>query len=276
MFRILSIDWDVFHDMTSFMPGGMECEQDWVVEYSRWEGEFANGIYKMAFHEYDLLREYLKQLNQPVHIADDHHVIYNLVPRGSDVHLVHLDFHGDAGLCEKEPKYIPSKGFIWKPKSLWCGNWISALISWNDCKVRTDWRQLHSKHDGKPGVLIPGDQRVEMGMTWRQGFDYVFQGHYDLVFLCQSYLYSPPHMNHYFRLLVDTCREPVIDKHRPPFYPTYTNRYESLRKYERAYFPTGQETAEEMDAIHDDDDLSVIWPVEQLRNIKDCCPIYRR
>ena len=254
---VLSIDWDVFHDMTQFMPGTMRCEVSWVVEYSRWEGEFKH-CYKFAYDEFELLKQYLAGLNQPVHVAEDHGRLFHLIDWEADCALVNLDFHSDVWDCPDITR-------------LCCGNWMSALVKYKGVRFDVDWRQLHSK--GIHGLPIDED---EIKMRHSIGFNGVFDREYDLVFLCQSYDYSPPHMNHRFRELVDACADPRIPAADMPYYPTYSEAHQEACFSDYVYVPTGKETPEEMDKIHDDEELLVIWPVSQIRDIPDCDPKFRQ
>ena len=254
---VLSIDWDVFHDMTQFMPGAMSCQIDWVVEYSRWEGEFKH-TYKFAYEEFELLKRYLHGLNQPVYIAEDHGRLYHLIEENTECALVNLDFHSDATECQGLDR-------------LACGNWMSALAQYKGVKVSTDWRQLHSK-----GVYgLPEDESL-IDMWHAIGFNGVFEREYDLVFLCQSFDFSPPHMNHRFRELVDACPDARVLPGDMPYYPTYSECHQNACFSDYVYVPTGKEAPEEMDRIHDDEDLYVIWPVSQIRYLPDCDPEFRK
>jgi len=187
VFRVLSIDWDVFHDMTQFMPEAMAAEVDWVVEYFRWEGSFKHD-YKFAETEFQQVKEFLARQNQPIYFADDHSSIYNLIDTNTCVELTNLDFHSDM--------YAIKDG-EGNRKPLDCGNWMLYLVTDKRCTVNVDWRQLHTKGDS-------GETEYS-GITWTHaiGFEGVFDEEYDLIFVCQSADYSPPHKNHRFRELID-------------------------------------------------------------------------
>ena len=257
-FSALSIDWDVFHDLRQFMPSDMSCCFDWVVEYSRWSGDF-NNSYRFQNEEFKLLKEYLSGLDQKVFVAENHMYLYDLVPEGANVHITNLDFHEDSVNC-------PSV------ELLSCANWLSALRRFKDCSVVVDWRQIHTK--GKFDATLRDNT---LDISHSLGFDGVFDKNYDLVFISQSYPWSPPHMNHRFRELLDVCEFPVLVEECPPVYYTYTERYELTKtEFEWGYFPTGSESAEELDKIHDDEELHVVWPVSVIAGLVECDPRYRR
>ena len=253
----LSIDFDVFSDMTQFMPGAMQCEWDWVIEYSRWEGDFVHG-FKFDYIAFEEVKDFLRRQKQKVYIAEDHKKLYDIVPADSVVRLVNLDFHEDAAVCKPADKID-------------CGNWISALRQYKRCSIKVDWRQLHTK-----GQFDQSRRDDKLEVNHSIGFKDIFNKAYDLIFLCQSYMYSPAHMNHRFRELIEVCFEPEIFKDSEPIYESYTERLAYASTYDRAYSPTGKETPEQMDKIYDDHEICVIYPVTQISNLKDCDPLYRR
>ena len=261
--RMLSIDWDVFHDMTQFMPGSMECQEDWIVEYSRWEGEFKHS-YKFATKEFECFKKYLSSVTQIVYIAEDHKELYHLIERDTEVHVTNLDFHDDMYEIDKV-------------RGAECGSWASALVELKDCDVTIDWRQLYTK-----GLISKQrSEYLDKRIKWshQMGFDTVFNQTYDIIFLCRSWDFSPPHMGHKFRELQECCDWRLVGE--SIIWPSYTDRYEYWRDgkmgfIEPFYFPTGQETAEEMDAIHDDHDNLVVHPVSQISNLPECDPLFRQ
>jgi len=259
--RVLSIDWDVFHDITQFMPGSMTPRVDWVVEYCWFEGEFKH-LYKFAETEFQQAKEFLAKQTQPIYFADDHSSIYNLIDANTHVELTNLDFHSDM---------YPIRDKEGNKKPLDCGNWMLYLVVDKRCTVNVDWRQLHSKGDS--------GETEYTGITWTHalGFEGVFDKDYDLIFVCQSAEYSPPHKNHRFRELIDSCRGGRICEEKPPYYPSYTERVAFASEDKQVYIPTGNETQEEMDEIHDDHDNLVVTPdLTLVLTMPDCDPLYRK
>lgn len=265
--NVLSIDWDVFHDMRQFMPGSMECQIDWIVEYSRWSGDFVHS-YKFFKEEYLQLMKYISRVRVPVYFADDHKDITNVIPQGSSVSLTNLDYHCDTGLYED---------------FLHCGNWMSYLKRKCDCEVELKWHDLFCKN-------LEGWDKSGLDSSFPfkpiQNFDGVFDKDYHLIFICQSYLYSPPHMGHYLKDLVKACKNPVISKTSPMFFPTYSERWvkfydeylKGVNNYSpyTMYFPTGKETDRQMDEIYDDHDNLIIHGVDILESFPDCDEHYRQ
>jgi hypothetical protein len=274
--KVLSVDWDVFHDMTQFMPGAMSCQEDWIVEYSRWTGEWRVS-YKFHEEEFQQLKAFLKTYNGRVHFAEDHQDLYHVMPFYRDIDLVHLDFHKDASPCES---YNDLKGIVILDGYLDCGNWISALKRYKRCTFKKiDWRQLHSKHHGDDSILGGSPADMGLNITWSMGFQGVFQQQYDFVFVCQSWIYSPPHMGHRMRELQEVCSNLTMSTRSPLIFPSYDQRKEHWSGgrqgfVEPFYFPTGKESELEMDEIHDDHDNLVVHDRSTLDWLKVCDPLW--
>jgi len=137
----------------------MECQEDWVVEYSRWGGEFKNGIYKFHEREFQQVKAFLTGATQIIYFAEDHKELFSLIERDYRVHITNLDFHDDL---------FPYK----RINKVACGSWASALVELKDCEVVMDWRQLHTKGIERLQKPYPENQR-DMRIKWSHslGFD---------------------------------------------------------------------------------------------------------
>jgi hypothetical protein len=246
------------------MSGAMECQEDWVVEYSRWSGEFANGDYKFHLKEFEDLKNYLSRFGKNVYIAEDHKMLYKLVERDTEVHITNLDFHPDLGVVDRS--------------NIACGTWASALVDLKDCNVTIDWRQLHTK-----GIHMIDDEndRVDKRIKWSHslGLSKVFSREYDLIFICQSWLFSPPHMGHKFRELMESCVSYTLMEESLPVFPSYTERYMYWSKGRTGhvnpfYFPTGEESRTVMDEIYDNHDVLVVQDLDILFGLDECDPMW--
>jgi hypothetical protein len=209
------------------------------------------------YRQYGQLRDFLEKVNQPVYFAEDHGEIAKLLPSNTKMRITNLDYHHD----------------FWEYKGgLDCATWLSYLRKEKMCRLSIDWRRLFKKEGDMFNNLDEALIRDSV-----MDFDGVFDRKYDLIFVCQSYTFSPPHMGHYFKKLIDVCSNSIISEDSPPIYLTYTEECERLKESsgDDIYFVNGEESDGFLDDLLDNE-IKLINNFSALTLIGDCDPEYRR
>ena len=198
-FKVLSIDWDYFVDcpidfkMTNFPDGGNEnlpdsiLDQVWMTRY----GQCSKlKDVKLDTKELVKLRILLKNIVFPttmVVIADSHKDIYQYLKEFRKtklpMELYNIDFHHDV--------------YDFQEDAVDCGNWLRMLMRDGNSHEQdkftwvrredSDLSRYESINDGSV-VGIPSDIQMTP---------------FQLVFLCRSGVWSPPHLDKEFLSL---CR----------------------------------------------------------------------
>lgn len=189
--RILSIDFDYFIDTTMEIremnfPDGNDnfspkiTEIIWNRCYDFYEGLNKIGVIK----DYDKMCEFLKNLKSgKVLFADSHREIekfFSEVKQNEDLELIHIDFHHDM--------------YITGGETLDCGNWLRFLA------------------ELKPNLNVTWIRRSDSDTTSLCGdFPYkhttdisTVQGEFDLIFVCFSSPWTPPHLHDHFLKMCGT------------------------------------------------------------------------
>jgi len=260
--RVLSIDWDVFHDTTNFMPNALMCELDWTLEYLYYSDKF-NTHYKFAFKEFNSLKDFLAKQRQSIYFAEKHSEIYKLIPKYSDIHLTNLDFHSDLLSINIH------EGF-----RLHCGNWVSALHKEKRCSIEYLWVQLHIGDNPHLQKLLKHNDKC-IRYSHQRGFENIFDKNYDLIFICQSVSYSPPHMNHRFREMIDCCYDAKISEENPPLYPNFEGQIDSLLQLNGINSTLEKGIQEILYKLNDDARADFIAELSlRLESFEECDPLY--
>lgn len=198
MKRVLSIDFDYFVNATSrqrtlFPDGGFEYSQEvnrivWVMTYAgpvnRWAGKLSS---VSVFEEplgivQDIL---LHHLTKDFMIADSHVHAYQFIKDhlapGETAEVYNVDFHHDT----------------YPGTELHCGNWLRLLIEEGTVRQKDAyWVNQGEDSDAEYNMaqIIPLEKLPAEG--------------YDLIFICRSSWWTPPHLDEYFiRFLV----RPLLD-----------------------------------------------------------------
>lgn len=194
--RVLSIDWDYFIDasndfrMSHFPDGGTEnlpakmLDLVWISRYGY------KGLEQVKVDTSELLklRELLRKIIKPytkVVIADSHKDIYkyveNLSKSNLSMELYNIDFHHDV--------------YDFGNENVDCGNWLRKCIE----KQGTDQNKFVwvRREDSQLSGLELIDNSSVVGISED------LSGGFQLVFLCRSSAWSPPHLDDKFLSL---CR----------------------------------------------------------------------
>jgi hypothetical protein len=201
MKRILSIDWDYFVDVNDkertllFPDGGTEfisgtlSDMIWGMRYLdsiRFNEKSPNEFRKLTDipikPEYKKLRKVIRDQDSsvPVMVVDSHsHIVQfleDVYPDETDFEIYNIDFHHDI--------YGTSRG-----EDINCGNWLRILIESGKVSkvvwVRDKDSDMYEK-DKSLGVEDVLDFDVLVGL----GFE--------VIYLCRSCVWSPPHLDKWF------------------------------------------------------------------------------
>lgn len=191
--RILSIDFDYFVD-TDIDTRNM-CFPDGHDNFSPTLTEFIWGR-RYEFHrelidleviaDYEIMCQFLKNLRGgKVLIADSHREIaqfFKEIKADEDLELINIDFHHDL--------------YITGGNNLDCGNWLRFLADLKpDANIK--WvRREDSDVDSLSGTF-PYEHTTEISEV---------QGEFDLIFLCFSSPWTPPHLKPHFDVMCNCVK----------------------------------------------------------------------
>ena len=196
--KFLSIDWDYFIDATAderailFPDGGNENMPESLKKYV-WDSRYGDPRLEKVGIDQDALK-YIRKLCRAFcgdcFITESHKYAFDFIMENTtpneQFEVYNIDFHHDL--------------YDFGHKKVNCGNWVTKLKEkrpnmkyvWVN---RADSEQL-SKVEVKVDILQMSFDAFES----RCGND--FQGLFNHLFLCRSDMWSPPHLDKYFRRLV--------------------------------------------------------------------------
>lgn len=222
--KILSIDFDYFQDVTreqlELYPDGVDnptalSEIVWAGHYASSADEL-NAIGVME-NELELLEQLLleQSCDVPVMIANSHKHIYDFIREHDDkepMELVNADMHHD--IVNRNP-------------DLDCGNWITHLCNRqkeNEKGLDFSWlaNPVSLNMFGLDDLFGENGRAEQLLKT---SFSELKGQSFDLIYLCRSDTWTPPHLDKYFTELCDVIRsnfenitmEKGIDKPRTEY-----------------------------------------------------------
>lgn len=195
-FRVLSIDFDFFPDVSKkaliYYPDGLDLPTDiseivWSTRYTSNGCPIADitinqGLYNQML---DILSR--QSFNIPVMIANSHAKAYDFIIEyynDKPIELCNVDFHHDLINGNEEMD---------------CGNWISHLI--HDYPVQ-DFKWIARK-TAIDCYNIKKQEQTELHIEF--DFQSIIEKNFDMVFLCRSDCWLPPHLDSYFDNMVKQC-----------------------------------------------------------------------
>ena len=218
MLNVLSIDWDYFIDANALQrlehfPDVPNENYAQSVKDAIWTSRYADdgellkiGINPVA---YDVAYA-LESMDVPFTVVCDSHkwaytfIMEQLKETGNkQVNLLNLDYHHD---CRSDIKELD------------CGNWLSVLMS----KCRGKWRWLGWKDSYRPGK----PRKLQFMTEFNK--DLIKNTPWDMVFICRSDMWSPPHLD---ELFTDVFQDVTTDKYCKVQKGIWDSRYsEELKK----------------------------------------------
>lgn len=218
--RVLSLDWDYFIDATAserfaLFPDGGNENMPQGIQNIIWNGHYLNhgnpelkqlkdiGIKQGELTAlYRLLKHNVVEGFTDVVIADSHRHAYSAITEMADtlmpsvIELYNVDFHHDCYFSHEEDRPVD------------CGNWVYKLIKKYGDDLIVSWIRQPDSDPWKDGELW------EMHLTDLSG------RLFDLVVLCRSGMWSPPHLDQHFISLAKRLKRmagreqcTVIDRH---------------------------------------------------------------
>lgn len=233
MKRFLSIDWDFFINATAdercilFPDGGSENLPDSIRKYI-WDTRYGDPRLEDIEVDFDAL-QYIRKLCRSFCgkclITESHKHAFDFIMENTtpdeQFEVYNIDFHHDL--------------YDFGHKRVNCGNWVAKLK-----EKRPNMKYVWVNREDSEQLSKDEVQVVIMQMSFdafksRCGDD--FQGLTNHLFLCRSDMWSPPHLDVYFRRLVrilfsnqsaDVKYEQGIEKLREFEKPTDFSEYQAL------------------------------------------------
>lgn len=184
--KILSIDWDYFINATAeerytLFPDGGNENIPYYIQDIIWTTHYNGKLENIGVKEEDL--ELTKGLIagsfDKIMITNSHKHIYNFIEEnlfGDEIDVVNIDFHHDLfGAGDAKRQEVD------------CGNWMSKLFENYDCKYR--WIKQEDSMKGVETQICP---------TKEVKFEDILNEEFDLLFICKSGVWSPPHLDKFF------------------------------------------------------------------------------
>ncbi|MCD7825217.1 MAG: hypothetical protein LUH14_04555 [Clostridiaceae bacterium] len=190
--NILSIDFDFFIDTTittrnTIFPSAEDAEpsavkKQWDLVYQHHPAVKKIGV----IPAYDSFCSLLPSLaaSATSRIADSHREIYPFITaqnppeQQEPIRIMHVDFHHD--------------NYCMYGSTLTCANWLRKIAEKYTCRFdNVTW----VRREDSETVSLEGD----FPYCSTTDFQCVFKEHYDLIFLCLSPEWTPPHLLPYYK-----------------------------------------------------------------------------
>lgn len=196
--RILTVDWDYFIDADSVYRAfnfpdcpNEKYPQDlqniiWAQKYMDTKSKHCMlniGLKESTEPFFKGLADLINRKEVPLYISDSHKYIYGLVKRhlieGANVELVNVDEHHDCFT------------FIDNTGPVNCANWGRLLCSEYD---RTRFKYQWVANEDSETQSIGGID-VAKELNFEYGFELPDPSTFDIVHICRSGMWSPPHLD---------------------------------------------------------------------------------
>lgn len=185
--KILSIDWDYFIDatmsqrMSMFPDGGNENLPAYIANIL-WVSHYDGKLENIGIKEKDLevAKDLIANNFNKIMIADSHKHIYDFIQNNFDediIEVTNIDFHHDLyGINDIERCDVD------------CGNWMVKLCDEYDCSYR--WVKQSDSDDELDNKNFCEIENATILDLIKEKFD--------LLYICKSSIWSPPHLDKYF------------------------------------------------------------------------------
>lgn len=228
MINILSIDWDYFvcpkkeKDIVYYPDGhdfGIELSTFiWTNYYNdklTERSSFKVKDIKINRKEMKFIQEYL-QCARPYRtmVVNSHQHIYDFikdnVDTNTEINLVNIDFHHDLYRHGKE---------------LDCGNWFKYIMREYPKTSKYTW--IHRDISNMKDMIYKS--RIKMIDDLYSLNNIMDVDQVDFIFVCKSYIWSPPHLDKYF----NQCFKPIMDKCLIQMKEDkiFVDRYKKIKEY---------------------------------------------
>lgn len=212
--KILSVDWDYFINASAeqryamFPDGGNENLPLYLTNLI-WVSHYNGELEKIGIKENDLdiIKNVIANNFDSIMIADSHKHIYNFIEENLDdysdtINVTNVDFHHDLYGINDDSRGID------------CGNWMVNLFKNYNCEynwVNQDDSDKHLDNCNFCKINLKEIKDIE-------------KENYDLLYICRSSVWSPPHLDKYF---IDAFNPLIMQNKIEVQYETdiFNNRY---------------------------------------------------
>ena len=221
--KFLSIDWDYFIDATAderlilFPDGGNENMPDSIKRYV-WDSRYSDPRLEVIDVDLEALK-YIQKLcrsfSGQCYITESHKYAYDFIMGNTNpdeqFEVYNIDFHHDL--------------YDFGHKRVNCGNWVTKLQEKRP-NMKYMWvSRADSERLSKAEVKVAFIQMTFDAFISRCNNE--FKGLPNHLFLCRSDMWSPPHLDKYFRRLVRTLFN------NPSACTKHEQGIDKLREYEK-------------------------------------------
>lgn len=199
MYKILSIDWDFFLNCPielrrNFEPYSDEVEQ-WSTIYKKFK--CLKSIPSINNDDYKFIIDFVNSQNcSNIYISNSHEVLYDLIINellaekyseeeisdNINLDITNIDFHHDC--------YHSILGST----PLNCASWLSCLYERHNFDINSLWIGHNNSYDFWDVFCI--DQ-------YSTNIKDIKKHQYDMIFICKSKEYMPPHLDNWFIEMVN-------------------------------------------------------------------------
>lgn len=184
--KVLSIDWDYFIDAsmeqrcTLFPDGGNENIPYYIRNFL-WVTHFNQELIDIGIknEEFNIIKGVIASDFNKIMITDSHKHIYDFIEENfieDKLEVTNIDFHHDLyGINDMKRNEVD------------CGNWMSKLFENYDCEY--NW--ISQKDSDK-------ELHSNIYEIKQLNFENLLSMDFDLLFICKSSIWSPPHLDKYF------------------------------------------------------------------------------
>ena len=204
--RVLSIDYDYFQKTSietvmKHYPDGVDLPTK-LTEIT-WASHYANPYSAASINAVEVNREELELMEEiienqrtdlPVMVANSHVHIYNFIHEhctDKKLYITNVDMHHDMFNDDSE---------------LDCGNWVSHILKdYGEENVGLRW--ISNPISGEAFGFDEEELSIERKgrMLFPTSVSDILDKQFDLVFLCRSDTWTPPHLDEGFNELMETC-----------------------------------------------------------------------
>lgn len=235
--NVLSIDWDYFIDCTQdeicflFPDGGNEnigiqlSNQIWAMHYAK--SSYSNfsrvnrelkdiGINKESLNFVLLTILNNSKSHTCIQLSESHTTIYDLILEtytrtGEKVDIYNIDHHSDTYNLGSE---------------LNCGNWVNYLDTLNCINNYTWIQNVNTKETLNQRDFEHCNVNTTTDLTILDNIP-----HWDIIFICKSSIWTPPHLDNEFRIFYDTLKTMGYDFSDSLFNDRYAEIQEEIENY---------------------------------------------
>jgi hypothetical protein len=203
VYNILSIDWDFFLNCPIELRMKFEQETEdneyWGKIYKKFKC-LKNSTYINEL-DYNYIIEHINKQNcSNVYISNDHGILYDLInkkfnnyiddeEKNIELNITNVDFHHDC--------YVSILG----KTPLNCASWLSCLYEENDFNINSLWIGHDDSYDfwGSPYIN-----------EYSENIEDIKDNDYDIIFVCKSKEYMPPHLDINFIKMINKINKNKI------------------------------------------------------------------